>query len=196
MKEEVCDCLSVPELSIESSQDWISTKNFVPDNRTGYHYGRYWCIVERPKDNSPSENRLWDGRTEGIDKTFELCYYNDLANRFQDKKNDWVKVSHWSPVPAMPEYETFSVSRPLMLSAIRDEEWRQVYHCNTNDQFYQPENAWGLRDCSYDDIIYLSIVNTYDNEGKELLNVDFLYAVLTEKGKKIKEKIIKSFNIK
>jgi len=191
MKEEVCDCLRAPELSIESSQDWISTKKFVPDSRTGYHYGRYWCIVERPKQYN-SIGIL----EQGIEKTVELCYYNDLADRFQDKANKWVKVSHWCPVPAMPEYETQSVSRSLMLSAIRDEEWRQVYRCNTKDDFYHPEHAWGLRDCSYDEIIFQSIVNTYDDEGKELLNVDFLYAVLTEKGKEIRENIIKSSNIK
>lgn len=103
-------------------------------------------------------------------------YWNDLADRFQDAKREYVKVTHWSPVPELPVHESKKVNRQIMLSAIADDEWLKIYYCDEAEEFYSPNHVYGLFAVSYDEILYVSIVNV---NGKN----NYMYATLTEKGR-------------
>lgn len=163
-----------PELNLTSKQNWISVKVGKPDGRTGQYCGFYWCITERLK--IINDTVFLRGRTGNYDKNVELCYWNDLADRFQDAKREYVKVTHWSPVPELPVHESKKVNRQIMLSAIADDEWLKIYYCDEAEEFYSPNHVYGLFAVSYDEILYVSIVNV---NGKN----NYMYATLTEKGR-------------
>jgi len=178
---------NVPELKVVSAQQWISVKDGKPDGRTGYYCGRYWCITERPvvkSDSMFSENGNYR-------KNVELCYWNDLADRFQDLKNEWVKVTYWSPVPELPQHQTTHITRLLMLNFISCGECEKVYYCDEADEYYLKNHVLGhgLYNVSYDETLYLSV---------EVKNhkYNYMYAVLTEKGRAAREAVLKGQNIK
>ena len=82
----------IPELDIDSLQQWISTKDYLPKwGGKGNVYGYYLCAVT-------------EEFTDGLHDIFyemKLCYWNDCANKFQ-YGNAFVDVKYWLPLPQLP----------------------------------------------------------------------------------------------
>lgn len=88
------------EINEVSTQKWFSVNTALPKwGGAGSYGGDYLCVVERNTASDSLEYAL--GRH--IDKKLEMCYYNNLAKKWQDKDKEWVKVTHWMQVPELPE---------------------------------------------------------------------------------------------
>lgn len=117
----------------KSKQIWFDFKDFVPSKFStsdieGDYFGNYLCLVER--EYKDPENIFSHGlnHLRRIDRSCELCYWNDLANKFQDFNRNWVNVTHWSPIPNIPKHNITIVSRKDMLSKLEKKEYELVEH--------------------------------------------------------------------
>lgn len=92
-KVDIDDRIIVPKLDKRSTAKWISTKNFLPRNP-----GKHCCIVEREMILG---NMRRNGRTYG--SRYEVCFFNDLMEAWQDSTLEVVNVTHWLPIPRIPK---------------------------------------------------------------------------------------------
>ena len=110
----------------------------------------------------------------------ELCYYNDLADRFQDSNREWVKVTHWTQVPNMPVYNITEISREEMNLKIEVGEFKLVIYKRNeyderenkelSDSLFKISKNFALSGISYDVPAFYS---TITENGVE----DYMYAI-------------------
>lgn len=157
---------SVAEISEESTQKWISVKDAIPQwGGEGAWGGDYLCIVERP-----SNPRSFGHVEGGVSRTVELCYYNDLAKRWQDSEREWVKVTHWTQIAKLPFHKSIHMSREEMLLRIDSGELKSVYHMKETDEGYQSSMRIVFAGISYDEPLYYSSTRSGHIE-------DYMYAI-------------------
>jgi hypothetical protein len=156
-------------LNKESTQEWISVKEYLPldkfeDDLKGDYNGDFLCIVERQELD---ESYIYH--------SVELCYWNSLAFKFQDKNREWANVTHWTQIPKIPYHNSILTSRKEMLDKIDDGEFKKICHYKETDEFYQTSISCDLSRVSYNDKLYYS--STRNSEHIE----DYMYCVLTIK---------------
>lgn len=158
------------ELNEKSTQKWNSVKVSIPKwGGDGAWCGEYLCIVERPS-NPNSIGYIEDG----ISRTVELCYYNDLAKKWQDKDREWVEVTHWSQIQELPFHESILISREEMWSKINSGELRMIYNMKETDEDYQFSRKFALASVSFNEPLYYSSIRNNHIE-------DYMYAVVNKK---------------
>jgi len=182
MKEEVYDdSMNVRVLNVESKQKWISMKDYLPFDGSGSkgdYCGSYLCVVERKLTKEDFKNTL-GGRRNGesqIYKSIEFCYWNMGCKSFQDSKRNWVKVTHWSPVPAMPIHNVNEISREEMLLRIGFCELVEIFNKNKNVKFFDIDDAYALSGIPYDMSAYRSTIDIDDT-------TNVMYCALAEEYK-------------
>jgi len=163
---------TVSVLNEDSKQNWISIKDFIPTvfgtkNQKGDMYGRYLCIVERKYKKTKNSLQPSYKHPKMVNITCEMCYWNKLANKFQDSKNKWVKVTHWCPVPKRPRHEIVIISREEMLLKIKNKEFFIIKQEQEfkNDiigmyEFCKNMEIFGV---SLDEVIYSSVMKDDNN---------------------------------
>lgn len=169
---------SASPLNESGIQKWIPVSKHIPfcgSDSKGDFVGSYLCIVERPL--TPDCFGFYDDSEDKISKTVELCYYNDLAKRWQDKDREWVKVTHWTQIPDMPFHNSKIVAREEMLLRIDSGELKLVREGKETDEFYEINKRFALAGISYDDETYFSSIREMI-DGKRV--EDFMYAVKTK----------------
>jgi len=164
----------VSSINIESSQSWISVKQYLPESSSeskGDWFGEYFCLVERERTQ---ESFSFSSEKGGnIKKSLELCYFNSPSNSFQDSNREFVKVTHWSPIPREPEHNKIELSREEMNLKIELGELIQFSHIDFNkfrinskldgmNDVYKKMAPWYV---SYDDDVYFSVLR--DEDGME-----------------------------
>ena len=168
----------------ESIQEWISVNDYLPLNRweiggemklKGDYLGRFLCIVERP-----SEKNSLSYKEFAIYRSVELCYWNDLAMKFQDADREWVVVTHWTQIPVLPHHKSTLISRTEMLDKIGNGVFDKIYHQKETDKYYQSTRELALSQISYNEELWYS--STRDEEHVE----DYMYCVLSVREKKKK----------
>jgi len=93
MKVDVDDRIVIPKLKKKSTAKWISTKDFIPDSSN-----KYLCITEREMLLGSIK---CNGKSYG--SRYEVCYYNDLMEAWQDSTLEVVNVTYWLPIPRIPK---------------------------------------------------------------------------------------------
>lgn len=151
-----------------SFQGWIPINKSEPSGAAtliirGASYGRYLCIVERPYNSE--ESQLHSSNPEFSNKTvrsIEMCYWNVLAYRFQDSKNEWVHVPFWCPVPELPSHTFETISREDILKKIETGELEMINHKKERDD--EIPGLWNLTkshssvyNVSFDDTVFISM---------------------------------------
>jgi hypothetical protein len=91
-KTKVDDRIVIPKLHKRSSAKWISTKDFLPDEPNNY-----LCITEREMTLG---NIQRNGKTFG--NCYEVCFFNNLMEAWQDRTLEVIVVTHWLPIPKLP----------------------------------------------------------------------------------------------
>lgn len=162
--------------NLKSVQGWIKTDEYIPskfttNNVVGDYYGKYYCIVERPykEDDSNAFSINGFNFTNKIIRTVELCYWNNLAEKFQDCKNEWVDAKYWSPVPEVPNHTIIKISRSEMLEKIESGYFEIIYKRTRRDNDF--DSLWdAIKEVatylvSLSETIYLSsVINEYGFE--------------------------------
>lgn len=171
------------ELSRESRENWHDFRIYHPTVKyltspKGDYCGRYQCIVERPAKLS-----YFGEIVEGVDRTLELCYWNSLSHKFQDKDNKFVTVAFWCQIPELPRYKAIDVPREKMLETIAGGQWKELYKCSESDEYYNPVHTHSLNihHVSYFEELFISIKLNDNNI------LDYLYAVINPRYKKPNE---------
>jgi len=169
MKVEIKLESSAVELNEKSTQKWNSVNLLTPKwGGDGAWGGNYLCIVERPS----SKDSL--GYVEGgVSRTVELCYYNDLAKKWQDKDREWVEVTHWTQIQELPFHNTTLITREDMLLKIDSGELKMIHHMKETDENYQLFRSVDLASVSYNEPLYYSSTRSQHIE-------DYMYAILAK----------------
>lgn len=182
-KVEVCN--EQEHINKDAIQEWISVNDYLPLNSwtiggemrlKGDYLGHFLCIVERPSEkNSLSYKEL------AIYHSVELCYWNDLAMKFQDINNEWVVVTHWTQIPTLPHHKSILISRTEMLEKIGNGVFDKIYHKKETDEYYQSSRGCALSQVSYNEQLWYS-----STRSKEHIE-DYMYCILSVEEKR-KEK--------
>lgn len=158
-------------LNIEAMQKWYSVKEYIPSNSSeslGDYCGKYLCVVERLTKYNPKAI----GSTEGkLYRTIELCYWNDLSNRFQDNNNEFVKVTHWTQIPKMPKHNTVQISWDEMFLKVGFGVLKVITHLSEKDEsiegMYHINKEFALSSVSFDIETFYAV--KYDGEYEECI---------------------------
>jgi hypothetical protein len=164
-----------PELKIYnelSKQNWVLTHEFIPCDYTTNvkddYYGKYLCLVERPYKNNLLSNDV--NISNPITSNIEMCFWNNLAKKFQDNDNEWVDVIAWSPTPTMITHKITSIDRDSLISKIESGEMELIKHENQSNHLVT-DDMWdlikelSLNHVSLNDSVYLSleIIDGYED---------------------------------
>lgn len=167
-KVEVSTEASKEELNLESPQEWYSFNEFKPlwgSEAKGDHGGRYLCIVERP-----SNPECLGHVPGGVSKSVEMCYFNDLAQRFQDSANEWVDVAYWTQVPKTPFHKSELINRDDMMNGIKHDVLKLVSYHKETDEHYDLSIQCDLASVSYNTKLYYSSTRSNHIE-------DYMYCI-------------------
>lgn len=185
MNQKIEVCNEQEHINKDAIQEWISVNDYLPLNSwkiggemrlKGDYLGRFLCVVERPSiKDSLSYKEL------SIYHSVELCYWNDLAMKFQDMDNEWVVVTHWTQIPTLPQHKSILISRTEMLDKIEKGVFDKIYHKKETDEYYQSSRDCALSQVSYNEKLWYS--STRNKEHIE----DYMYCILSVREKR-KEK--------